>query len=103
MNRLAIALPLALALLAACARSEDAEILANAENAARAAANVAAPPEEDQEVAIGEWRNSLQDEFAALEFGPAGATPLFSPRCDGRRGAFLHRHRLPPTGAPCPE
>ena len=35
---------------------------------------------------------------AALEFGPAGAPPLFSLRCDARRGVLLQRHGQAPAG-----
>lgn len=87
------ALPLALILLAgACARSEDASVVADINGQTTAVERVRTPEADDNEVALGDWRDSLQDEFAALEFGPAGAPPLFSLRCDGRRGAFLQRH-----------
>ena len=91
--------PLALLLLAtACARSEDASQVADVNGVTTAVERVRAPERDDNEVALGEWRESLQDEFAALEFGPAGAQPVFSLRCDGRRGAFLQRHGTPLTG-----
>lgn len=86
-------LSLALILLAgACARSEDASVVADINGQTTAVERVRTPEADDDEVALGEWRDSLQDDFAALEFGPAGAPPLFSLRCDGRRGAFLQRH-----------
>lgn len=96
MNRLAIALPLAAILCAACARSEDASVLANVQGADRP------PPQptalDDGEPAIGEWRESLQDDFAALDFGPLGAPPLFSLRCGERDGLLLQRHGMIATG-----
>ncbi len=92
-------LPYALLLLAtACARSEDASQVADVNGVTTAVERVRTPEQDDNEVALGEWRDSLQDEFAALEFGPAGAPPVFSLRCDGRRGAFLQRHGTPLTG-----
>jgi hypothetical protein len=92
-------LPLALLLLAAaCARSEDASVVADRNGITTSVERVRAPEADDDELAIGEWREALQDDYAALEFGPAGATPLFSMRCDGRRGAFLQRHGTPSTG-----
>lgn len=88
-----IALPLALILFAgACARSEDAAVVADINGQTTAVEQVRTPEADDDEVALGEWRESLQDDAAALEFGPTGAPPLFSMRCDGRRGAFLQRH-----------
>lgn len=91
--------PCALLLLAAaCARSEDASQVADVNGVTTAVERVRAPEQDDNEVALGEWRESLQDEFTALEFGPAGAQPVFSLRCDGRRGAFLQRHGTPLTG-----
>ncbi len=98
MPRLAIAFPLIALLLVGCARSEDAATVANVDGADRAVEGTKAPAEDDEEVAIGEWRESLQDEFAALEFGPAGATPLFSLRCDDRGGVLLQRHGTAATG-----
>lgn len=49
--------------------------------------------------AIGEWARSLQEEQPALTFGPTGAEPLFSLRCDDREGVLVHRHGLVETGA----
>ncbi len=88
-----IAFPIAFAiLLAGCARSEDASVVADNNGVTASVERVRAPQLEEDEVALGAWRDSLQDEFAALEFGPEGAPPVFSLRCDGRRGAFLQRH-----------
>jgi len=75
---------LSLVLLAACARSEDASVVVDT-NELRAVEQVRAPEQDDEELALGEWRETLQDEHPALEFGPNGAPPLFSLRCDARR------------------
>jgi hypothetical protein len=80
-----------LLLAAACARSEDASLVTDT-NEARAVERVRTPEQDDEELAIGEWRDTLQDQDAALEFGPTGAAPLFSLRCDTRRSVFLQRH-----------
>ena len=99
MTRVKLALLLAIALIAAgCARSEDAGVAANVAGADRSPEQSPALDQGEEEVAIGEWRDSLQDEFAALEFGPAGATPLFSLRCDDRGGVLLQRHGTAATG-----
>ena len=86
-----IAILLGLVLLAACARSEDASVVADT-NELKAVEQVRTPEEDDEETAIGEWRETLQDENPALEFGPSGTPPLFSLRCDARRSVFLQRH-----------
>lgn len=94
-----IAPPIALALLlAACARSEDASVVADSNGVTHSVERVRPAQLDEDETALGEWRDSLQDEFAALEFGPDGAPPVFSLRCDGRRGAFLQRHGAVLTG-----
>jgi hypothetical protein len=90
---------LALIALAACARSEDASTLPSDSNGLAPATSPARSAEGDEdELAIGEWRDSLQDDAQALEFGPQGAAPLFSMRCDSRRGVVLQRHGIPLTG-----
>ena len=91
------ALPIALILLAGCARSEDAAVVAD-RNELQAVERVRAPERDDADVALGEWRETLQDENSALEFGPAGAPPVFSLRCDTRRSVFLQRHGTLPAG-----
>lgn len=92
------ALPLALLLFTgACARSESASVVADV-NGQTQVEQVRTPERDEDEVALGDWRQSLQDDAQALEFGPAGAAPLFSLRCDGRRGAFLQRHGATATG-----
>ena len=55
---------------------------------------------DEDELALGAWRAGLQDEQATLEFGPAGAPPVFSLRCDARRGMLLQRHGAVPLGRP---
>jgi hypothetical protein len=87
---------LVLALLAACARSEDSSVVASS-NDMQAVEQVRADGEDDEEIALGGWRDSFQDEHAALEFGPNGAPPLFSLRCDERRSVFLQRHGAAPA------
>jgi hypothetical protein len=86
-----------LLLLAACARSEDAVLapLENNQEATKVEAVQAEP--DDQEVALGGWRDTLQDDQRALEFGPTGAPPVFSLRCDARR-VLLQRHGLASAG-----
>ena len=89
---------IALLLLAACARSEDASAPVDFNAMAPAIERPAQRAQEEEEIAIGEWRDSLQDEFAALEFGPSGAPPLFSLRCAEDRGVLLQRHGAVPSG-----
>lgn len=89
MARFAILLPLVL--LAGCARSEDASVVANG-NDLQAVEQVRTPEQDDEDIALGQWRDTLQDQAAALEFGPQGAPPLFSLRCDARRSVYLQRH-----------
>lgn len=88
---------LALLLLAGCARSEDASVVADM-NELQAVERVRAPADDDQEIAIGGWTQTLQDEHEALEFGPVGTPPLFSLRCDARRSLYLQRHGAVTTG-----
>jgi hypothetical protein len=88
---------LALLLLSACARSEDASVVAET-NLLQSVEPVRTPEEDDDDIALGEWRETLQDENEALEFGPAGTSPLFSLRCDARRSLFLQRHGASSTG-----
>jgi hypothetical protein len=90
---------LALLLLAsACARSEDANVLVDINGAVPAIERAARNDADDEEIALGEWRDSFQDEFAALEFSPAGTPPLFSMRCGDQRGVLLQRHGTAPAG-----
>lgn len=85
-------------LLTACARSEEASLLPPDDPAYNSVEQVRSPEGDDQEAAIGEWRPSLQEEMRVLEFGPIGAAPLFSLRCDERRGVLLQRHGAMPVG-----
>jgi hypothetical protein len=80
-----------LALLAGCARSEDAAVVAD-RNEMLAVEQVRTPEQDDEDIALGEWRETFQDEDSALEFGPAGAPALFSMRCAARQSVFLQRH-----------
>ena len=88
---------LLLLLLAACARSEDSAQVASS-NELQQVEQVRSSEEGDGDIALGEWRDSLQGDNAALEFGPSGTPPLFSLRCDARRSVFLQRHGAAPSG-----
>jgi len=92
------ALPLALILVAACARSEEATFSSIGNESGTAVEAVRTSEGDDEEIALGEWRAGLQEEQATLEFGPGGAPPLFSLRCDARRGTLLQRHGAAPSG-----
>lgn len=88
-----------LLLLAACARSEDASTLPSDTNGLAVPVEQVRPTaNDDSQLAIGEWRESLQDDAQTVEFGPAGAAPLFSLRCDSRQGVVLQRHGVPSSG-----
>lgn len=91
------ALPLVLVLLAGCARSEEATF-SSIGNESGQAVTVRASQDDEDEVALGEWRAGLQEEQSTLEFGPSGAPPLFSLRCDPRRNTLLQRHGAAPSG-----
>jgi hypothetical protein len=91
---------LALILLAACARTEDAGVRAPESNDSNRIAEQVRPPAADpQEPALGEWRLGLQQERQALEFGPAGTTPLVTVVCGDRGGFVLERPGVLPPGA----
>jgi hypothetical protein len=90
-------LPLMLLLLVGCARSEDASVVADM-NELQPVERVRTPEQDDEDIALGQWRETLQDDNAALEFGPTGTAPLFSLRCDARRSLFLQRHGAAPSG-----
>lgn len=92
------ALPFALILLAGCARSEEASFTPADNASGQAVERVRTPDTDEQELTLGEWRAGLQDEQPTLEFGPVGAVPLFSLRCDARRGTLLQRHGAAPAG-----
>lgn len=88
---------LLLLLVAACARSEDAAQVASS-NELQQVEQVRTTEPDDEEIALGEWRDSLQGNDAALEFGPSGTPPLFSLRCDARHSVYLQRHGAAPAG-----
>ncbi len=88
---------ISICLLAGCARSEDASVVA-ANNELQAVEQVRTPEQDDDAVALGDWRETLQDDNIALEFGPNGAPPLFSLRCDVRRSVYLQRHGTSASG-----
>jgi len=92
------ALPFALILLAGCARSEEASFTPADNASGQSVERVRTPDTDEQELTLGEWRAGLQDEQPTLEFGPGGAAPLFSLRCDARRGTLLQRHGAAPAG-----
>ena len=92
------ALPVLILLLAGCARSEDASLVPSGDNASTRTVEQVRPERDEEEPALGEWRATLQGEQRAIEFGPRGATPLFSIVCDARRGLLLQRHGLEPAG-----
>jgi len=90
----------ALILLAACARTEDASLQpAESNESYSAVEKVRNPGSDDREPALGEWRRSLQEERPALEFGPAGTTPLLTIVCGDRGGLVLQRSGAPAAGA----
>ena len=91
------ALPLFFVLLAGCARSEEAEYT-QVDNNASLTVERALSDADDDELAIGAWRMSLQDDQSVLEFGPSGAAPVFSLGCDARRNLLLQRHGAAPAG-----
>jgi hypothetical protein len=87
------------ALLAGCARSEDASLVPpDSKEGYNQVGKVGTPEEDDREPAIGQWRASLQENVQALEFGPMGTEPLFSLLCTGNRSVLLQRHGGAPAG-----
>ena len=92
------ALPLALVLLAGCARSEEAAFSSIGNESGNAVVAVRTGEGDEDELALGAWRAGLQEEQATLEFGPSGAPAEFSLRCDARRGTLLQRHGAVPSG-----
>jgi hypothetical protein len=81
-----------LIVVAACARTEEASLTPPEEGGYNTVEPVRAPEAEDQELALGEWRESLQNEAAAVEFGPSGTEPLLSILCRPQGGVMLQRH-----------
>ena len=102
MTRLAPAL--FLFLLAACARTEDADSaqLDTNELQPSLAEAPAAGGEDDNEPEVGEWRQGLVQDRNALEFGPAGAQPLLTVVCAEAGGIVVQRHGVAPSGAAVP-
>ena len=83
----------ALLVLAACAESEPPDVSpAEDDGAYNMIDPVTAEVAQDAGPAIGDWTRTMQEEQPALAFGPAGAEPLFSLRCDDREGLLLQRH-----------
>lgn len=92
------AVPFAVLLLVGCARSEDATLVATDANQSARTVEQVRPERDDEEPALGQWREALQGEQHVIEFGPTGAPPLFSIGCDARRGLLVQRHGIEPTG-----
>jgi hypothetical protein len=92
------AVPISLALLAACARTEDADAGGGNESYA-GVEQVRSGDTEEQEPSLGEWRNGLMEDQAALEFGPRGTAPLLSIVCAERGGLIFQRHGAVASGA----
>ena len=92
------ALPFALILLAGCARSEQANFTPADNISGQEVERVRTPDSDEEELSLGQWRAGLQDEQTTLEFGPAGAPPLLSLRCDARRGTLIQRYGAAPAG-----
>lgn len=88
----------ALVLLAGCARSEDASVAVDMNELSPAVAQAQSNEADSEEIAIGAWRETLQEDTAALEFGPEGTPPQFSLRCGANGGLLLQRHGATPMG-----
>jgi len=85
--------------VAACARSEEASLIAPTSNQGyNQVGKVGTPESDDREPAIGEWRASLQENVQVLEFGPLGTEPLFSLQCTANRTVLFQRHGGAPSG-----
>lgn len=94
-----IATALALAMLAGCARSEEASLVQpDSKEGYNQVGKVGSPEADDREPAIGQWRASLQENVQALEFGPVGTEPLISLLCSGDRAVLVQRHGGAPAG-----
>lgn len=99
MTRPLAAVLLLLPLAFGCARSEDASVVADANENVPAIERPERPESDEEEIAVGEWRPTTQEDLAALEFGPVGTPPLFSLRCAEGRGLLLQRHDGAPSGS----
>lgn len=97
MTRL-LAAVLLLPLLASCARSEDASVIADSNESIPAIERPEREGSDEEEIAVGEWRPTTQEDLAALEFGAVGTPPVFSMRCADGRGLLLQRHDGAPSG-----
>ena len=96
---LILAPAIAAALIAGCARSEEASLVPpDSKEGYNQVGSVGTPEADDREPAIGQWRASLQENVQALEFGPMGTEPLFSLLCTGNRSVLLQRHGGAPAG-----
>jgi hypothetical protein len=91
-------LPVLIVLTAGCARSEDASVVVADANQGGPTVEQVRPDRDSDEPALGQWREALQGEQRVIEFGPAGAPPLFSLGCDARRGLLVQRHGIEPSG-----
>jgi hypothetical protein len=90
------ALPFAVVLLAGCARSEDASITVDMN---QMAPDITIRNSAEEEITAGAWRESAQENSAALEFADTGGQPLFSLRCGPRGGLLVQRHGVQAAGA----
>ncbi len=85
--------------LAACARSEEANLVAVDENASyNVADQVSTQVIDENAPSLGEWTLSMQAEKPALQFGAPQTEPLFSLRCDTGGGLILQRHGIKSAG-----
>ncbi len=83
------ALPLAIVLLAGCARSEDASITVDMN---QIAPDIALRNSAEEEIAVGTWAEATQQNSPALEFAETSGQPVFSLRCAEQGGLTLQRH-----------
>lgn len=87
-----------LILVAGCARSEDASLVGDLNEQPPVNERAQSNEADSEEIAIGAWRETLQEDTAALEFGPEGTPPQFSLRCSASGGLLLQRHGATPMG-----
>jgi hypothetical protein len=86
----------ALALLAGCARSEEAHYAQPSNILPPAIDNGTGADDED--LTVGTWQTAIQGDQPALEFGPVGAAARFSFSCDARRNLLLQWPGAAPSG-----
>jgi hypothetical protein len=86
----------ALALLAGCARSEEAHY-AQTSNLLPPALN-GSGESDDEDLTVGTWQTALQGNQPVLEFGPVGAASRFSFSCDARHNLLLQWPGAAPGG-----